>query len=856
MDPIDSPTSVLRAPLREDPGFLIGIDGSAWLYREVPLSPVTDARTPEDRDIAASPITGLVSELSASASSLVKRRRVNKSGYREIHVLSTIASGTYAPPPGHPNSVVLDGYFSRMRILGHSLLLGVRLRDSARRDNLWQAIDDFTQSMIEGGTALEDWLSDYRAIASVFDRYGYTIPSRHIVERALAWFNDGAWPDIVFYPHGDHIHTFGSWSAAQMAHRAVTNDIGCTHWEIEGHSIITIACLDSIRGGWEVDSTDLDAAWASRLHRDGGARAVSVRALIEPPEVTRNEMRRHRREYENDMAKAQQQGRMDKAEAENAAANLAATERAYAKNPPPTLTNVRVTVAFDGLYTDPSTIAAGTGSILVTRPGRQEELRREMGLCASVRENPHVKDWPSQMLAASGIGDTSVVGDGPTSTVMIGFAEHDQEIAGYEPTRAGNEDSAPATFVAGDTGTGKTQLLLWMASQEVLAGRDVVSFSPKAMSSADLLVENLDGQTGDGRSPVQARTVTLSDLTNVDGVLDPLSYTTDITDAVNRAAANILSVNPWGTASERSKWESALVQALRYGAQDGARTTGQALERARKSGHAPSEMVDAILNLASAYPQFRAFVGSGQGGVSRHSLRGWTHIQVGSSPLNLPDEQALAQGDTTLSQRVDVTLVRALINTYVYLLRERGGSIYLDEAWVFLLVGRAELDQAGRLMREYGVSMVLFNQKVSEMRNAGLEGYFSRSLILPLKDRVEAETALHIAGPDLVTPGRLRRLQAKATKGEGKSIIPNWASMRHLVARDSNGGTIKNSDGSDRIIRGTIAYYADLDDHCVPVEIVLPGSFLEMTTTNAGILLARRAATKKSGSESESLTDA
>ena len=89
-------------------------------------------------------------------------------------------------------------------------------------------------------------------------------------------------------------------------------------------------------------------------------------------------------------------------------------------------------------------------------------------------------------------------------------------------------------------------------------------------------------------------------------------------------------------------------------------------------------MVRAILDLAGVYPQFRAFVGSGDG-AGRQSLRGWTHIQVGSTPLNLPDEHALAQGEATLSQRVDVTLVRALINTHVYALRQRGGSIYLDK---------------------------------------------------------------------------------------------------------------------------------------------------------------------------------
>jgi len=837
------PTSVLRSPLREDPGLLVGTDGSAWLYRQVPRSPVTDARTPEDRDLAAGPVNGLVAELAGTVHALIKRRSVNRSGYREIHLLSTITPGTYTTPAGHPNAQVLDSYFSTMRVLDHSLLLGVRLRSSARRPTWRQAVADFTESMIEGTTALEDWMDDVRAVSTMFSHYGYTVPTQERVSSALGWFHDGLWPDIISYPHGDHLHTFRSWSSAQMAHRAVAEDTDCDRWSgITGHTVMTIACLDEVRGGWELDSSDPGAAWASRLHRDGGARAISVRALIEPAMITRGEMRRHRREYEHDLARSQQQGRMDKAEAEAATANLAATERAYARNPPPTLTDTRVTVALDGKFNDPATIGAGTGSVLVTRPGRQAELLAEMGLCSPVRENPHVKDWPVQVLAASGVADTSVVGDGPTSTVLVGFAEHDQEIAGYEPTRAGDEDTAPATFIAGDTGTGKTQLLLWMASQEVLAGRDVVSVSPKAMSSANRLVENVNGQAGDDGRPVAARVVTLSDLAAVDGVLDPLCYTQDVSDAVNRATSNILSVNPWGTAEARSQWESALVQALRHGAQAGARTTGQALLRAKADG-APAEMVDAVLDLAAAYPQFRAFVGNSDGQAARHSLRGWTHIQVGASPLNLPDEHALAAGVTTLSQRVDVTLVRALVNTYIYLLQARGGSVYLDEAWVFLLVGRGELDAVGRLMREYGVSMVMCNQKVSEMRDAGLEGYFSRSLILPLKDRAEAETALHIAGPDLVTPERLARLQAAATRGDRTSVVPNWESMRHLVARDGAGRVLRNPDGSPQVVRGTIAYYADMDGHCVPVEVVLPSGFLDMSTTNAGVLLARRTGT-------------
>ena len=146
-----------------NPGLLIGIDGSAWLYRQVPRAPVTDARTPQDRDLAAGPINGLVAELAAPTSVLIKRRRLNKAGYREIHVLSTIAPSTFTAPQGHPNANLLNDYFSDMRVLHRNLLLGVRLRSSARRGPWRHTVADFVDSMIEGGAALEDWMGDAAA---------------------------------------------------------------------------------------------------------------------------------------------------------------------------------------------------------------------------------------------------------------------------------------------------------------------------------------------------------------------------------------------------------------------------------------------------------------------------------------------------------------------------------------------------------------------------------------------------------------------------------------------------------------------------------------------------------------------
>ena len=61
--------------------------------------------------------------------------------------------------------------------------------------------------------------------------------------------------------------------------------------------------------------------------------------------------------------------------------------------------------------------------------------------------------------------------------------------------------------------------------------------------------------------------------------------------------------------------------------------------------------------------------------MARVCETGGANSREGSSRLCREDEHALAVGDITLSQRVGVTLVGALVNTYVYRLRERGGSI-------------------------------------------------------------------------------------------------------------------------------------------------------------------------------------
>ncbi|WP_067783448.1 hypothetical protein [Actinomyces vulturis] len=1132
------PTFVYSQPDRDDPGLLVSTSGGVMLYRSIPMGPVTDARTDEDRLNCAVAMDNIFLELSRMVGGRIRRRTLLKNNYRQFHILSTVTDDHFhADPAITPSASSYNAEFGSLSTSKRTVLFGVPLIPTARRDTFKQAIYDIAEMLVEGGTTMDDFTKDRYNVGQAMKRSGLKIPTVDEIKTAMGWWNQGQWPDTINLPHGDHLHIFTSFSSAQIAQRAMQRQTECTTWgqDLPGHRVYTLACLDDTNLGWQVKNADDLAAWASRLHR-GGAAAISIRGSVEPPDVTRSEMRRHRRQYEGDIRESQAKGKMDKAEAEQAAANLAAAENAYAVGGPPTLTQTRVTVAMDGQWLDPTTIGKEIGLSMVPRVGRQDFMLEETQLCSNVLENPHVKDWPMQMVSCSGIADVSIVGDGPSSPVILGFTENDRQAAGFTPSRAGDDDTAPFTAVVGATGSGKklplntlletphgkiplrlvkpgttllgmdgkptrvtslsdideklsmrtmlfdtgfkqvscvdhqwlvsdhqsresgvfdrqplldtakilhdgitdgsittleqasqatgltmadielnlvddqsvkaletrlieryngviginqrlttshiealierkwairvadpldvdnhlvledphsygrmiaqrglgkrcvntcgfggngisvatsimranisirqsvydaiaqenggdvlrtaykqtaqsyvqlaqtlgykvykpvydghvyqvrvdrtdkwihivdishaptvagrclsvdndshtylidgclptsNTMLLYRVSQLISrAGLDVISFGPKPMSSA----ENIVNATG-------GRLIDLSDLMSAEGIFDPLRYSQSIEAAVHQCATNILNINPWGTQAARGMHEVDLGSALYAGAMAGFRSTGGALMWARQNGYATPELVDPIIKAANSSPQFRSFVGFSNDGPTLSNFRGWTHIQVGRTPLDLPSEVTVVKGNETLSNRIALTLVRSVVNSCIFALQERGGTLQLDEAWTFMMAGPDELDRAGRLCREFGVDIIMYNQKVTEAINAGIEGYFSRGVILPVDSEIEAEAALRLFDKTLCNEDRLARLRAKATRGEGTATQPNWSSMRHLKDPDTGA-----------LLRGTIGFYMDLDGRFVPIEIVLPPSFLEAATTNAAVLRARRSA--------------
>ena len=82
------------------------------------------------------------------------------------------------------------------------------------------AVESVAGTLMQGGTSIEDYSVDIRRIRRLFDRYGFVVPTTDEVSKAEGYLNDGQWADNISLPHGDHIHVFRGFPAAQAADRA------------------------------------------------------------------------------------------------------------------------------------------------------------------------------------------------------------------------------------------------------------------------------------------------------------------------------------------------------------------------------------------------------------------------------------------------------------------------------------------------------------------------------------------------------------------------------------------------------------------------------------------------------------
>lgn len=791
-------------------GRLLGIDGSVWLARKVPLEPVVDAKSIQERMNAFVPLMAAYDELAAMANTTGGRRSMARTSYRQTQLLMVNLHQLYKPPANHAIAGYLKESFHQQITEKRVLLLLVRLQDKVGgTGGMKAAIESVVETLALGSTPLSDFDIDLKKVDAAMARCGLTTPSSAELGVANSWWNQGHFPDTVELPHSDHLHVFADAKAVRMADAAGRED--CENWPaIPNHRILTMATLE----GFDFDfvaATETIANWATGIVQDAAV-AISIRGGIEPARITRAELRRQRKRYLDDINERVEQNKMERSEQGEMLATLEDVESVYSSGGSPTLVDASVLVAFDGEVEDISQAAPGSAANLRVMNFRQRQALAEMMLCSPVRANPNLHDMPSQVIAASGIQSLSMVGD--STGALVGFTERDNQPAYASPTAASSGDSAPIFVNLGATGSGKSMVLLWKAVQYAKMGGPQVIVDPKTGSDHSPTVLGAGGQVA-----------SLDDLQNSDGIFDPIRFSLRPEVGVELAASMLSSIDPWS--GQAALFEVQVYNALSYGVSLGAGCVGEALRFALRDGKASKELVEPVFTLADSNPKFRACAGMDPSSTGLRIAEGITLIKVGDTHLDLPEPGALDKA--TLGQRVSMALVRMMVFGSAMALTGRGGAIHLDEAWVFLSAGKTEVERLGRLARSQNVLPELYTQRASDPLEAGLAGYISRGLILPIEDEGEAKAALELFKLE-ATPERMARITAKATIGQGGSVAPNWTSMRAL--RDPV---------TKKVIRGTIGFYIDLAGRAVPVQIKLPPAFLKLASTNPDDIRSREA---------------
>lgn len=792
-------------------------DRSLWMYRAVPLGPVADAKSLAEMERACEPILTAYDEIAAITSTTGSRRGANRQSYRETHLIAVNIPHVWTPPRDLPVSDYLTRLFPPGRgaqeTISRVVLFGVRLTDSlGGGQGIKGAMQSVAETLWYGGVPLDDYEPDARKVATALERAGMTVPSAEQFHLAESWWNSGAHPDTYVVPQQDCLHIFSSSAQAAAAKRLI--DEGASSWQDTAPSMtVTMASVNDLDLQF-TPGEDSRSWWMTQL-LDADCAVVSVRGRVEPSKITRGELRRNRQRNENDIKARAQAGRMDRVEQDEQLQLLTQVEDAYAGgNAPPTLVDATITIGINGYEQD----LAGTFEALTAKvgamPDRQRQAMAETMIGSPVRANASRQDLPTHTIAYSGAPGLSIVGDRVAKrALLLGFTERDKQPAWLDPLAASDQDSLPICVCAGATGSGKSQLMLWLAAQAPKAKIPAVLIDPKTDSDHSVVIERAGGQV-----------YSLDELVTADGVFDPLRFSKSETAGVELAASMIMSVNPWGRDLEN--YEVPLIHALNQGVAMGAKCTGQALQLALQAGAATAELVTPIFQLAEALPMFRAMFGISPQGQALSMHDGLTYIKVGTANLNLPEP---GQANPPLPQRVALALVRMMVFGSAMALTGRNGMILLDEAWVFLGAGRAEIERLGRLARSQRVFPMLFTQRVTDAINAGLAGYISRGIILPIEDPDEARASLELFKVE-ATEERMARITARATKGDAGGTAWNWNSMRAL--RDPDTGVVD---------RGAVGLYCDLSGRAVPTEIVLPKPFLDMSSTTERDIQARKA---------------
>jgi hypothetical protein len=850
-------------------------DSSAWLYGRIPVSGnLTRGMGPKERYEANSLLSNFFQGLSDQVTVPALRwRNMLKSQYREFHLLAGSIPVRWHPVRAQQDTRLgawqADQYPTELTQRQFALI-GVRLYSGRKRksksgahrkrsllNKLMDLLDETAYSI--SNNMEPDWSfeGDAQTIANIMRGAGIvpftdmmSTERDHLVHQATTWWvSHPNSPGLPIVAESEHIHLFPSTGLAEQAKKKYDHYIPCSEWNIPGQMPATMMVARST----DYDHTDVasrDAMWIGRmLDTIGGGGcgvlAVSVRGSVEPSKVTAQVLLQNRENAMEEEANRAKKNRSSGGDLEEyrRSVNEKKTEWQHLDEPP-TLYDMSIVVCVPGTEDDAATTMHSISKInfvaLITEDD-QTKAWQSMGMCSPLRVNYYEIQTTSTLLSGSAVGSFARGGD--DTGALLGFTEANRQAVYLDTTTVQNEDRKPFFLIVGDTGSGKTMTLIFLALQwAMIPSRK----RPESLTPVILIDPK---QTSDFSQAVKAyggTAISLSDDLS-DGVFDPM-HTMDSESSAQDTAVRMLSqiLDPNGTEPAIGR---ALMTIIHYGQTHHAVCCGQAVKmaydayRAGNTDNIPKlvERIYAELTaIAEANQQFRVVYGTDPNTKPLRASQGLTLIFADKYNLMVTvDTNTQQYNPTDLSTCIKQWVLNMSVIGAGQAVQNRDGIVILDEAWMALTSGSGKtLEEWARLARSQRFFPVLASQRVKEFVNGGLSSGISRGLILALTDadtslkgvESDAENALklfHVSDPT----GEIRqRIGLPPTRGDEK--IPDWDSLHALREPDK-----KDDDGNiirkGRLLRGTVGYFVDNGKAALPVTIKLPGKLLAQISTRA-----------------------
>lgn len=458
-------------------GFVRTTKGEAWQYMVMPSQPsVSDAAGFSDRLKAARPLTIIMPLLTDLTPSIpLANRHALKSFYRPIHILALSTPERFEPSP------TLDERNRRLLAMEHRTdsvhdrltLIGVRLDAGGGGGRF---LDRVVNLVVQAGSqaaydeAPDDaFAADRERIVTILRQGGCLPPTDAQMNRALAWWITDRKPDpLPVMVERGHMHAFPDERTCRLAEKLRDTRVDCEKWakriEIRGTWPMTVATLGALPFDGSIGERDPRAAWAARLlaSQDSGGQgavAISVRGLVEPGEISRDQIDKDKDKVLEQAIKQATDGHKAN---EEIAEELMQASDVYQRDgrPWPTLVDGHVQVAMPGIVTRPAQV--NYPGELNLNWDNQNPAWQDMQIGSELSYCPSPVYWPTPILAFAGLSGRSLagedMGEGRKTDLpgaLLGFTEKDRQPVYCSPFASRYLHTPPAMLITGRVGSGK-----------------------------------------------------------------------------------------------------------------------------------------------------------------------------------------------------------------------------------------------------------------------------------------------------------------------------------------------------------------------------------------------------------------